>query len=55
MTDQPSVTAQHAIRAAKLHKTCGRWAAQRYAEKRGVPPALVRLARQLEACQNHAM
>lgn len=29
--------AHHAIRAAKLHRTCGRYASKRYAEKRGVP------------------
>jgi hypothetical protein len=41
--------AYHALFAARLAKTCGRWAARRYAEKRGVAMGLYRLARQLTA------
>lgn len=38
-----------AIRAAQHVNQWGRYAARRYAEKRGVPASLYRLARQLEA------
>ena len=41
--------AWHAIRAAQNWNSWGRYAATRYAQNRGVPLALVRLARQLEA------
>ena len=41
--------AYHAVRASKNVRNWGRYAAKRYAEKRGVPPSLYRLARQLEA------
>ena len=41
--------AYHAIRAASLWNQCGKDAMTRYAEKQGVHPSLVRLARQLEA------
>ena len=41
-----------AIKAAMNFKNWGRHAAWRYAEKRGVPFALYRLARQLEAVKN---
>lgn len=43
--------AQIAIRAAKHWRAWGRVNATAYATKRGVPLALVRLARQLEAAQ----
>ena len=39
----------HAVRAARLYSQCGPFAARRYAEKNGVPSALFRLARQLQA------
>lgn len=38
----------HAIRAATLYRTCGRWAAMLYAKKHNVV-GLYRLCRQLEA------
>jgi len=41
--------AVHAIRAASNWSFWGRYAATRYAVKRGVPLSLVRLARQLQA------
>jgi hypothetical protein len=41
----------HAIRAAKLKRSIGRWAARRYCERRGVPLALYRLACQLNAAE----
>lgn len=41
----------HAIRAAKLYPTIGRYAALRYCQKRGVPVRLYYLARLLEAAQ----
>lgn len=41
--------AYHALFAARLAKVCGRWAARRYAERRGVTMGLYRLARQLTA------
>lgn len=41
--------AYHAIKSASLWQQCGKYAMQRYAEKRNVHPSLVRLARQLEA------
>lgn len=44
--------AVHAIRAAKLRPTIGRWAAKRYCERRGVPSHLYTLARVLEAAHN---
>ena len=40
---------QVAIRAASLWHTCGRDAALRYADNRGCPRALVRLAVQMQA------
>lgn len=40
--------AAHAIRAAQIYRTCGRYAARRYAEKHGVT-RLYYLARQLAA------
>lgn len=40
---------QYAIRAAKSH--WGRWATSRYLANHGVPFALYRLAKQLEAMQ----
>jgi len=43
-----SEQAFHAIKAVELRRTCGRFAASRYAEKHGVT-ALYRLARQLSA------
>lgn len=43
--------AQIAIRAAKNWRAWGRVNATAYATKRGVPLALVRLSRQLEAAQ----
>lgn len=39
----------HAIRAARHVNAWGFYAARRYCEKRGVHPALLCLARQLEA------
>jgi len=45
--------AYHAIRAAKLYPTIGRFAAMRYCQKRNVPLRLYYLARMLEAA-NHA-
>ena len=44
-----SQTAYHAITAAKHRKQWGRYAARRYALKRGVSMRLYRLACQLEA------
>lgn len=41
--------AQHAIKAAKLYTTIGRYAALRYVQLRGVPERLYYLARMLEA------
>jgi len=41
--------AQVALRAAQNVNRWGRYAARRYVERRGVHPALYRLARQLEA------
>ena len=41
--------AQVAIRAAKMRRSIGRYAAKRYAVKRGVSMGLYRLACQLEA------
>lgn len=38
----------HAIRAAKGYNSWGAYAARRYIEKRNIPFALYRLARQLE-------
>lgn len=43
--------AAHAIRAARIYRTCGRYAARRYAEKHGVT-RLYYLARQLAAVSN---
>ena len=43
--------AYHALYAATLKKQVGRWAALRYAMKRGVLPATYRLACQLVAVQ----
>lgn len=43
--------AQHAIRAAKLYPTIGRFAALRYCQKRGVNLRLYYLARMLQAAQ----
>jgi hypothetical protein len=44
-----SIEAQIAITAAKHFYQWGNYAATRYALKRGVHPALIRLARQLES------
>lgn len=44
--------AHHAIRAARNWTTWTAYGATRYAEKRGVHPALLRLARQLEAVKS---
>ena len=41
--------AHHAIRAAQLYPTIGRFAAVRYCQKRNVPLRLYYLARMLEA------
>ena len=46
-----SSEAQIAIRAAKMRRSVGRYAAKRYAVKRGVPMGLYRLACQLEAAK----
>lgn len=43
--------AYHAIRAAKLRHTVGRWAARRYVQKRGINMTIYRLACQLEAIE----
>lgn len=43
-----SYQAEHAIRAARLMPQTGRWAAARYAAKRGVHPRLLLLAMRLE-------
>lgn len=43
--------AKFAIIAARNYKQWGSFAAYRYAVKRGVHPALIRLARQLEAVE----
>jgi hypothetical protein len=43
------IQAHHAIMAAKHRKAWGAYAARRYIERRGIPFALYRLARQLEA------
>ena len=43
--------AYHALYAATLKKQIGRWAALRYAMKRGVLPSTYRLACQLVAVQ----
>ena len=43
--------AQAAIHAAKNLSFWGRWAARRYAQKRGVSPRLYRIARQCQAIQ----
>jgi len=42
--------AWHAIKAAEMRKTCGRFAASQYAKKHGVS-SLYRLACQLSAVQ----
>jgi len=44
-------SAYHALYAATLKKQVGRWAALRYAMKRGVLPSTYRLACQLVAVQ----
>lgn len=49
-----SQKAVDAVRAAQNVNRWGRYAARRYAQKRGVPASLYRLARQLEA-QDHGM
>jgi hypothetical protein len=43
--------AYHAVRAAQNRKNWGNYAARRYCERQGVPAALYRLARQLEAAK----
>ena len=49
--NQMSLSTWHAIKAAELRKTCGRYAASQYAKKHGVS-ALYRLACQLSAVSN---
>ena len=46
-TQHPHVA--YALHALKLYKRCGRFAAQRYLELRGIPLALLRIVRQLDA------
>jgi hypothetical protein len=46
-----SEQAKHAIIAAKNYKQWGSFAAYRYAVKKGVHPALIRLARQLQSVE----
>jgi hypothetical protein len=49
---QPNSLAYIAIRAAKLRRTCGRYASMRYAVKRGVSMRLYRIACQCEAAKS---
>ena len=44
--------AEAAIRAARNFSIWGRYAAMRYCQRRGVHPALLRLARQLHATRH---
>lgn len=44
--------AQHAIRAARLWKSWGRWATIQYLNKRKIPHRLWYLARSLEAAKD---
>lgn len=50
LISQISLQAWHAIKAAEMRKTCGRFAASQYAKKHGVS-SLYRLACQLSAVQ----
>lgn len=50
MTTHPHAAA--AVRAAQNYQRWGKYAATRYALKRGVHPALIRLARQLQAIED---